>query len=280
MYQAIQLARLAKRRCRVKFKLVSSPRVSYRTRSVLTLFVDRALKSADDLLIAECEASRGYLLKRLGYAPDKVITIYNGVDVANWPVSKADRAQKRLELKLAPGDALIGCVGRLDAQKGHGTLIDAMAKIKGRLPARCAIIGGGPRRAALEAQVRRRGLQDHVRLLGERDDVISWLSAFDVFALPSFWEGLPNALLEAMALGVPPVASDVDGVPEVVDDGKSGLLVPPKDSAALAQALATLAGDAALRARLGAAAQKAVAERFGLLRMIESYQNAYDALSL
>jgi glycosyltransferase involved in cell wall biosynthesis len=278
MYQAIQLARLAKRRCKAKFKLVSSPRVSYRTRSTWTLFVDRALKGADDLLIAECESSRQYLIKRLGYAPQKVRTIYNGVDVARWPVSRMDRSQRRLELRLGASDVLVGCVGRLDGQKGHNTLIEAMSKLKGRHPARLAILGDGPRRSALEAQIRKLSLEKSVWLLGERDDVVSWLSAFDLFALPSYWEGLPNALLEAMALGLPPVASAVDGVPEVIEDGKSGLLVAPKDSMALAKAVATLAGDPGLRSRLGAQAQQTIAERFGLLTMIEAYQAAYESV--
>src|SRR5206468_4234549 len=100
MFQAIQLARMAKRRTAVPFKLISSPRVNYRTRPFWTLLVDRWLKERDDLLIAECDASRRFLLKGLGYEPAKVITIRNGVDLAGWPASRIDRQQKRLELRL------------------------------------------------------------------------------------------------------------------------------------------------------------------------------------
>ena len=270
MYQAIQLARLAKPLAGVPFKLVSSPRVHYRSRSLWTLLVDRCLKGRDDLLIAECDASRRFLLERLGYDPKKAITIRNGVEQDGRPPSK----EKLRELGL--DGILIGAVGRLDRQKGFAVLIEAMAHLKGT-PLRCAILGDGPERARLEALIRRRGLEGSVRLLGETE-AASWLPAFDVFCLPSLWEGLPNSLLEAMALGLPVVASAIDGVPEAVTDGADGLLVPPSDPAALAAALQRLAGDAGKRARLGAAARKTAAERFALSRMIGEYERAYGNL--
>jgi glycosyltransferase involved in cell wall biosynthesis len=278
MYQAIQLCRLAKRRSKLRFKLVSSPRVNYRTRSAFTLLVDRVLKGGDDLLITESEASRAYLIKKLGYAPGKVKTIYNGVDIARWPVSPTERARKRLELGLGESDILIGSVGRLDAQKGHSFLIDAVAKIKTRVPVRCAIIGDGPKRTSLEAQIRRLRLEKHVWLLGERQDVTAWLSSFDIFVLPSLWEGLPNALLEAMALGLPVIASAVDGVFDIVRASEDGLLVAPKDALSLAKKIVELASSAPLRSRLGAAAKQTIASRFTLLEMLASYEKTYQDL--
>ncbi len=277
MFSAIQLARLAKTRTRCRFKLVSSPRVSYRTRSWWTLLADRALKKRDDLLIAECEASRRHLIDELGYAPAKVVAIRNGVDTAGGRASKAHRAARRLELRLSDGDLLVGAVGRLDAQKGFSTLIAAMARLQD-LPVKLVILGEGPERPRLEEAIRRHRLEESVLLLGERADAADWLSAFDIFALPSLWEGLPNALLEAMGVGLPVVASGVDGVPEAVEEDKSGLLVPPASPAALARALRALAQDPARRSRLGEAARAAVAERFTLRRMIDDYSNAYDAL--
>lgn len=276
MYQAIQLCRMAKTKTRAPFTLVSSPRVNYRSRSWWTLLVDRWLKERDDLLIAECEASRRFLLKRLGYDPAKVATIRNGVDLAGWPVSKIERQKKRMELRLGATDVLIGAVGRLDKQKGFATLIEAMARLKGS-PLRCVILGEGPERARLEALVRRHRLEGAVRLLGERDEITSWLSAFDLYCLPSLWEGLPNSLLEAMSLGLPVVASNVDGVPEAVLDGRDGILVPPGRPAPLACALRELADDPAQRAALGQAARAAINERFTLRRMLADYESAYSA---
>ncbi len=277
MYQAIQLARAAKPRAGVPFKLISSPRVNYRSRSWWTLLIDRALKGRDDLLIAECEASRRFLIERLGYAPSKVITVRNGVDLAGWPASKLDRRRKRLELRLTDGEFLIGALGRLDRQKGFATLVEAMAALKGT-PVRCAILGEGPERARLEALIRRREVERSVWLLGERGDIPAWLSAFDAYCLPSLWEGLPNALLEAMALGLPVIASGVDGVPEAVTDGVDGLLVPPGRPVPLARALRELAGSPEKRAVLGAAAKATVAERFTVRRMLEEYERAYSSV--
>lgn len=275
MYQAIQLCRLAKRRVG-GFKLIASPRVNYRTRSAFTLLVDSVLKGQDDLLIAESKASRGYLIKRLGYKPAKVSVIYNGVDLAGWPASRLERQKKRLELRLGGDDVLIGAVGRLDGQKGFSFLIDAMARLKKGFKCRLVIIGEGPLRPQLEAQLRKHRLEGHVMLLGERSDVTSWLSAMEIFVLPSLWEGLPNSLLEAMALGLPCVASDVDGVPEVVKHDESGLLVPPSNASALSESLARLVVDPELRAKFGAAAKERIGRDFSLIGMMAAYENAYS----
>jgi glycosyltransferase involved in cell wall biosynthesis len=278
MYQAIQLCRLAKPKVSFPFRLVSSPRVHYRTRSVWTLLIDRALKNRDDLLIAECDASRSFLIGKLGYAPHKVKTIRNGVDLAGWPISKTDRQKRRMELRLNSGDVLVGAVGRLDKQKGFSTLIEAMARLKDS-ELRCVILGDGPERGRLEALIRRHALEKRVWLQGERPDIVTWLSAFDIGCLPSLWEGLPNSLLEAMALGLPVVASNVDGVPEVVANGKTGVLVPPGAPAALAKALKDLSGDTDRRAALGAAAHAAVMEKFTVRRMIDEYEAAYTSIA-
>jgi glycosyltransferase involved in cell wall biosynthesis len=277
MYQAIQLARMAKAMTKVPFKLISSPRVNYRSRAWWTLLVDRWLKERDDLLIAECEASRRFLVSKLGYKPAKVVTIRNGVDLAGWSPSKIDRQKKRMELRLAATDVLVGAIGRLDRQKGFSTLIEAMGRLKGG-PLRCAILGDGPEHDRLAGLIRKHHLESSVWLLGEKDEIPSWLAAFDLYCLPSLWEGLPNSLLEAMALGLPVVASKVDGVPEAVTDGRDGLLVPPGQPAPLARALRSLAEDAPRRAALGAAAKAAVAERFTVRRMIGEYERAYAGL--
>lgn len=276
MYQAMQACRLTKWRDSPAWRLVTSPRVSYRTRSLASKLVDRFLKRADDMLIAESQATRGHLVGRMGYDPARVRVIYNGIDVAGWPASKLERRQKRLELRLGAEELLIGTAGRLDRQKGQGVLIAAMERLRA-LPLRCAILGEGPRRPELESAIRRRNLEKSVWLLGERQDMTAWLSTLDIFILPSLWEGLPNALLEAMALGLPVIASSVDGVPEAVADGRNGLLVPPGNPQALAAALRRLVLDPDLRSRLGAAARQTVAERFGLIRMMADYESALGA---
>ena len=278
MYQAIQLCRFVKRRANLPFRLISSPRVNYRSRSYGTLLLDRWLKAADDLLITESNASREFLIRKLGYAEGRVKTIYNGVDIPPATASQTTRKRMRLQLGLAHDETLLLAMGRLDVQKGHGVLIDAMAELGRSRKARCVIIGDGPLRDRLRAQIRNRGLGRMVQLPGERGDVLSWLAACDVFVLPSLWEGLPNALLEAMALGLPVAASRVDGVPEVVTSGQNGLLVEPRDPAALAGAIASLIDEPELRARLGRDARTRITEGFPLSAMISGYAAAYRSV--
>ncbi|MBI5597088.1 MAG: glycosyltransferase [Elusimicrobia bacterium] len=275
MYQAIQLCRAVKRIGYADFKLISSPRVNYRTREGLSLMLDGWLKKADDLLIAECEATRTYLVERRGYDKDKVITIRNGSDLAGWPVSKADRVRVRRELGVADNEVLIGTVGRLDEQKGQLYLLEAVAQLRAAHPVRCAIIGEGPMRGLLGERMRQLGLEGFVHLVGEQKEVPCWLSAFDIFCLPSLWEGIPNALLEAMAMGLPVVATKVDGIPEAVAADISGLLCAPQDAKALFQPLQDLVVEPKLRARLGEQAKKVITENFTLSGMITAYENAF-----
>ncbi len=280
MYQAIQLCRFVKGRAGAPFRLISSPRVNYRTRPLWTLLVDRWFKAADDLLICESEASREFLLRRQGYAPDRVRTIYNGVDAPRPEEGLGARLGLRRELGLSEDAVLAACVGRLDVQKGHEVLIEAWSRLPRAPELHCVIIGDGPLRGKLEAEVRRRHLEDRVHILGERADARSWLRACDIFVLPSLWEGLPNALLEAMSLGLPVVASAVDGICEVVRQGQDGLLVPPRDPAALSRAIASLRADPQLRRNLGESARLRVTERFSFPAMMAGYAAAYrDVLS-
>jgi len=279
MYQAIQLARGVKRLRYADFKLITSPRVHYRTRTPFSLFVDGFLKKADDLLIAESEASRSYLVDKLSYDKSKTVMIRNGVDIAGWSISKSDRKQRREMIGIGDKDFLVGSIGRLEEQKGQSFLIDAMAEILQNHPeAKCVILGEGPMHAELQARIDAHGIGTSVGLLGEQDEITAWLSAFDAFVLPSLWEGIPNALLEAMALGLPVIASNVDGVPETVVHDLSGLLVKPGDAKALVVSINDMIEDPSLRERLGREARTVVNENFKLADMIRRYEKAYRAV--
>lgn len=276
MYQAIQVCRAARKLGYAQFKLVSSPRVNYRTRGDWSLLIDGWLKGADDLLVTESDASRDYLVKKMKYKADKVQRIYNGVDISGWSVSKSERARLRGRIRLKADDMLVGAVGRLDDQKGHAFLIEAVSHLRASNPVRCVILGDGPLRSKLQGLIAGLGLSNHVLLLGERPDVRDWLSAFDVFVQPSLWEGLPNSLLEAMAIGIPVVATRVDGIPEVVRHEVSGLLCPPKDAQALAGSIRELTSDPDLRRKLGESARQVVGENFLTRDMIAAYEAAYS----
>jgi glycosyltransferase involved in cell wall biosynthesis len=278
MYQAMQLARGVKKLGYADFRLVTSPRVNYRTRGTLSLWLDGYLKSADDLLICESDATRNYLIESCGYDKEKLITIRNGVDIAGWPISQKGRRRMRAQLQLKDDEILVGAVGRLDEQKGHIYLLDAIAKLRASHPVHCVLIGTGPMQAKLEEKVRQLQIDGYVHFAGEQQDIPAWLSAFDIYALPSLWEGLPNALLEAMAVGLPVVATRVDGVPEVVANDVSGLLCDAKDANALFISLQDLVVDPELRTRLGQGAKTVVRENFKLRDMLEQYEAVYKGL--
>jgi glycosyltransferase involved in cell wall biosynthesis len=277
MFRAIQLTRLARLLSGQHCPLVTSPHINYRSRSSLTLAFDRRFKNGDALTITECETTRQYLLKNVGYDPDKVLSIHNGVETAGKP-HHIKRNPKRIEAGAKDGELLIGAMGRLDRQKNHALLIDALARLKGKFPFRCVILGEGPLRGDLEKLIRERGLEGVVSLPGETSEIDAWLSAFDLFIQPSLWEGFPYAVLEAMASGLAVIASRVDGVPEMIDSGKNGILVAPGEAGTLSRAIESLALDPGPRKKLGDAARKTVHDRFTVKHMVAEYQKAYSSV--
>jgi glycosyltransferase involved in cell wall biosynthesis len=158
-------------------------------------------------------------------------------------------------------------------------LIQAFADLlKSDLDVVLRIVGDGECRSSLEALAARLGICDRIDFRGERQDVRSELAGMDVFVLPSLWEGLPLALLEAMATALPVICSDVDGIPEVVTDGENGILIPPSSPDALSAALRTLYADPDLRARYGSAAEQTVREHYSLERMMQQLETVYNGL--
>ena len=276
LYRAIQFARLAVKNSGAK--LVTSPRGNYRIRSCPARLFDRLTKTQDELVICESVATRDFLVANMGYALRQAIMIRNGVDTDHWQFSARLRGEKRALLGLEENSLLLVSAGRLDELKGHKYLVEALSLCrKTGLKATLAIVGGGPLREELERQIAELGIAGFVQLPGEQEDLLPWLCAADIFALPSICEGTPNALLEAMSVGLPCVASNVDGIGEVASDGGDALLVAPKNPPALAQALSRLACDPALRGRLGSAARAKAMASFSLQKMFAAYEAAYGS---
>jgi len=201
-----------------------------------------------------------------------------GVAVAEFRLNPEDAGHLRRELGLEGAGPVVGAVGRLSPEKGHRYLIDACAALLTRLPKlHLVLVGDGPARAALESEAARLPF-GRCLFLGSRPDAARLLALMDVVCLPSLYEGLPLALLEAMAAGKPVVASAVGGVPGVVSDGEHGLLVPPADPRALAEAIARLAEHPALAAALGAQAQARVLANYDVDRMNARYRALYAEL--
>ncbi len=189
---------------------------------------------------------------------DRLTVIPNGVEVERYGTSIA-RAEVRASIRI-PADAPMAIVvAKLMTQKGHAVLLDALPRVHERFPLlHTVLVGEGELRAQLEARVRRERLDDRVRFLGDRGDIPDLLSASDLFVLPSLWEGLPMALLEAMATRLPVIASAVSGTRQVIQDDRSGVLVPAGDARALAGAMMRVLGDPHHAAALGRAARSRV----------------------
>lgn len=214
-------------------------------------------------------------LCRAGVPHSKIKIIDNGIDLAPF-----DSAAPRLASELNKGSRLlIGTVGRLVAQKGMTFFLSAAQQLLKEFPGLLfAIVGDGPDRARLEQMTQDLGIDKKVRFTGARNDMPSVYASLDVFALASIGEGLPMALLEAMASGTPVVATEVGAVPKVVLPGKSGMLVRPGDAGELAQAIACLVRDPGLRERLAQNARQQVREQFSSQVMTQNYCRLYDEL--
>lgn len=227
--------------------------------------------------IAVSEGTQARLQETLGLPAGKVHVIRNGV-----PARPGDRGRGRREVGADAGDLLVVAVGSLIPRKNHEILIRSLAELDASgtpAPWLLAIAGTGPEHARLENVSRELGVQDRVHLLGPRDDIPDLLAAADVFAMPSNWEGLPLALLEAMLAGKAIVATGVAGVPEAIEDGIEGLLVPPQDQARLTEALRILFLDERRRGKLGEAALRRAQLEFSIESMTDAYERLYTSES-
>ena len=226
-------------------------------------------------IIAVSEAVAA-VLRRDGVATDQVRVVYEGVPTR--PPQPGGRAV--LAALGVPMTALVvGTVAALTDHKDHQTLLSAAAQVAARVPeAHFVIVGDGDRKAALYAQAAALGLQGRVVFAGFREDLDRLIPAFDVFCLSSKMEGLGTSLLDAMCFARPVVATAAGGIPEAVEDGVTGRLVPVQDPAALAAALVTVLTDPAQRERLGTAGRRRFESRFSADRMVEATLAVYDEL--
>ena len=229
-------------------------------------------------LVAVSGDVRSFLAERVGIPSTVVRVVPNGVPIDEQPSGEKISALRR-SLALEPYSQVVGAVGSLYPIKGHKFLIDGAPHVVRRCPhVVFLVVGRGGLREELEAQASSLGVTPFIRFLGHRDDVPDLLGVCDVFVLPSLSEGMPLALLEAMAAGIPSVATRVGGVREAIEDGESGLLVPPGDSHALAESIIKLLEDRTLARQMGQYARDVVARRFSVSRMVDDYKKIYARL--
>jgi glycosyltransferase involved in cell wall biosynthesis len=242
-------------------------------------FVERQTARLGTRVVACSEAVRLYAIERHGLPEARVVTLRNAI-APQPPASAADRAAARTALGAAPEDRLIGTLGRLDEpKKGLRTFLAAAARVAAAEPrARFVLIGKGPARGELERRAASLGLRDRVRFHGEAAFPERLLPGLDLLAQPSLWEGFGLSVVEAMAAGVPVVASKVGGIPEAARDDSEAVLVPPGDAPRLAEAIVSLLRDPARAARLGAAGRRRAIAEFSIERLVEETAALYDTL--
>lgn len=245
--------------------VVSGVRVADRRKWVV--LTDRWTRSLTDHYVAVSQSVAAVHSGLCGILPQKMTAIPNGVDL---PAVSSDEQSAREE-SHEPRRILF--VGRLTAQKDPLNLLAAFAKVPSSLRESCELqlVGSGPLHERLQAEIGRLQLQKQVQLLGQRADVASLMKTATVLVLPSLWEGLPNVVLEAMAAGLPVIATDVDGVQELIEDGRNGWLVPAANSSALAQTLVTALTSPEVRRKFSERSQLLVAERFTWNSVVSQY---------
>ncbi len=246
-------------------------------RQRVLLMAERLLKcwTAAFITVSEADRRTGSRLGIITAAASTVV--HNGIGM---PAARPERGALRSELGIASDVSLALSVGRFEEPKDQCTLITAWAEVLERMPgAVLALIGSGQLEGELRALIAGLDIGDSVRLLKPRPSLASAYADADLFCLSSRWEGLPYVILEAMSYGLPVVSTNVDGIPEAVADGESGLLVPSRDPEALAAAIVRLLDDPEQRSRMGEAGQRIVRERFGLERMVDELAAVYRGVA-
>lgn len=242
-------------------------------------FLNRTINGQVDHAIAISESLKRFTVEKEGVNQTKITRIYYGLNPDSLLQDKPDYSVRR-EFSIGVSDPLVGVIGRLTVQKGHRYLLEAFSKVVSAVPsAHLLVVGDGPLRRGSEDLAERLGMASRVIFTGWRDDVQRILRALDVVVMPSLWEGFGLVLLEAMAAAKPIVASRVGAIPEIVIDGETGLLVPPKDVKALAQGIVTLIHNPEMAYEFGERGRDRLARKFSTQKMVERTQQVYESLS-
>lgn len=276
MFHADLMGRLVGRLAGVPI-IISSRRninIGGQLREVINRFTVRL----SDVTTAVCDQVRKTEIKQAGVEPERVVRIYNGVEIEKFQqVEKNEIANLKQALSISPDDMVLGMVSSFREQKGYSFLIQAMVEIISAFPrVKLLLVGDGVLREHIEKIVKTAGLTNAVIFTGIRRGIPDILSAMDIFVLSSLWEGMPNVVLEAMAAGLPVIATSVGGIPEAVIDGQTGLLVPPGNTGALAKAVIDLLNNPERASEMGLAGKKRADEFFSVSAMIGNTEALYE----
>ncbi len=247
--------------------------------SLAVRLIERTLARVTDRIVTISARQFDDITRRFAIAPPRKVAIVPlGLELGNLLALEERTGRGRLAAGQEAAEVVVGYVGRLVPIKDLGTLVRGVALARARLPRmRLVIAGDGEERPELEALVTQLALDRHVDFLGWRGDLPALYAAMDVFVLTSLNEGTPVSLIEAMAAGVPAVATSVGGVPDVIEQGVTGVLIPPRQPQALAQALADVVMQPERAGRMAACARQMVRERFDSVRLVEEVEAMYRA---
>jgi glycosyltransferase involved in cell wall biosynthesis len=276
---AIAAARLSGARVVVATEHLAPPPESHfpMGRRIITLLV-RCTNRLLDMTIAVSELSRDMLIENYRVPPERIVAIRNGMDVRRFD-EEVDAAAVRAELGLTPDDRVAILVGRFEARKGHSCAMKAAELASARVPdLKMIFAGDGELESDLRAEVERLGVSDRVIFAGFRRDIPRLLAASDVLLLPSDDECLPLVILEAMSSRLPVIATDVGGISEAVDDGRTGVLVRPRDVQGLADAMVDVLGDRERARAMGLEGRRKVEAEFSLEACTAAVFDVYDEL--
>jgi glycosyltransferase involved in cell wall biosynthesis len=241
---------------------------------------DRLLEPYTDIALAVSKSTADFVVRARKVSPSKVKVVYLGAPLEEFtrPRSPEEIVSARARLGLAPADFVVGTITRLHESKGNSYLVDAAARVVVERPsARFVLVGEGPLRADLQAQAQRLGLGDRFLFAGFQRDAAGAIAAFDLSVFPSLWEGTPLTLFETLAVGKPVVATDADGLIDVLTDGRDALIVPRRDAASLADRIVRLIDRGEERTRLAAAARQ-LARQYDIDLFVRKMERLYTLL--
>jgi len=252
--------------------IISGQRSAETYRPKIRNFFDRITINLADYIVSNSEAGKRIVIERDGFPEEKVKVIYNGINL--------DKTGQQLKARRSKAITKIGFVGRLSTEKGLNYLIEAVSILKNKMNDFVVlIIGDGPERKKLEKLTYENGVEDVICFLGYKEKAWQYMQEFDLFVLPSLWEGFPNVIIEAMAQNVLVVATRVGGVPELIKDNETGFLVKPRDGKALAERINYVLNlPEKEKKKIEENARRVVKKEFSIEKMLKEYEKLYASL--
>ncbi len=240
------------------------------------IFIERFLSKFSDILITVSKLNLNKAVQLKLDKPEKFVNIYSGICFDKFK-GHFDKNKIKKELGIQKDYKVIGMIGRLSEQKAPQYLIQAIPSVIQKFPkSRFLLVGDGELRKELETLVKKFGIDEYVRFLGYRENIPEIMSIFDIFVLTSLWEGLGRSLTEALYMEVPVVATAVEGVPELIQNGKTGMLVPPKDIKAISNGILQLLQNPSMSKKMGKKGHTLVVNNFSANKMVQEIDNLYQ----